>query len=763
MTTCVLALTLAGCGGGGTSTPPAPVSSLPPPAPPPPSPPPPPPPPPPAPAPTPSPTPTSVNFNDSEYQRSNGAVAAGAISAYNAGGTGQGVKIAVLDGGINPNLAEFAGRIDPASVDLVMNRPISDTEGHGTAVAAIAAAGRNGGQIQGVAFASTILALNSADPNNCDKDDGCQHSGSAIAQGIDLARTNGARVINISLGGEGASSAVLQAVSRATQAGIVIVVSAGNDGTKAIGSNPDDFAAGLAGAGNGLVIIAGAHDSARNIAGFSNRAGTGQQVYLAALGDRIRSFDHTGQPFLFSGTSFSAPVISGAAALLASAFPNLTGRQIAEILLNSADDAGTPGTDGTFGRGILNIGRAFQPQGQTSLAGSQVAISTGSNGQASGPMGDATGASVGAIVLDGYSRAYRLEVGSTLSRAQQEQPLAQSLGGDLRTASAAAGKTAVTITVNRTLTNQPRINYAYLGLSWEDARQARAVAGMALSELSPSTAVAFGFSETGRTLQQRLTGHDQNAFLVARDPLTRNGFFADASSSAGIRHLLGPVGVTATSERGRVHNPGLVRQVQDPAYTINTVAFDRRFGPALVSVGASRLDEQETMLGSRFSSAFSSRGASSDFLDASLSYDLGRGWGAFGSYSRGWTRMAGTGALVSEGRLSTDAWAFDLARAGAFSPGDKLALRVMQPLRVSSGGFDLSVPTSYDYATGAVGYENRQFSLAPTGREIDYELAYNARAFGGRLGANLFLRTEPGHIEAMDSDLGGAIRFTLGF
>jgi hypothetical protein len=319
------------------------------------------------------------------------------------------------------------------------------------------------------------------------------------------------------------------------------------------------------------------------------------------------------------------------------------------------------------------------------------------------------------------------------------------------------------ITVDRNLSSRPRINAAYLGLSYEDARQARAIAGMALSQLSPQTAVAFGFSETGRSLQQRLTGHEQNAFLVARDPLTRTGFFADASSSAGVRHLLGPIGVTLTSERGRVHNPGLVRQLQDPGYSVSAVTVDRRFGPALLSVGASRLDEQETMLGSRFSSAFARGGASSDFLDASVSYDLGRGWAAFGSYRHGRTRMAGTGALVDQGRLSTDAWSFDLAKHGAFGSGDKLAFRLMQPLRVSAGGLSLSVPTSYDYATGAVGYQIRQFSLAPTGREIDYELAYSTRAFGGSLGANLFLRTDPGHIEAMDSDLGGAIRFTLGF
>jgi hypothetical protein len=402
--------------------------------------------------------------------------------------------------------------------------------------------------------------------------------------------------------------------------------------------------------------------------------------------------------------------------------------------------------------------------GATSLAGSGAPVSTtSSNGQTSGPMGDAKGSSFGAIILDGYSRAYAIELAQTLVRTRPEQPLAQSLQGDFRTASAAAGKTAVTVTVDRTFSGQPQVGLAQAGLAYEDARQARMVAGMALSRLSPRTAVAFGFSESGRTLQQRLTGHEQNAFLVARDPLARNGFFADAGSAMGVRQRLGPVGLTLTNERGRVYQPGLVRSGEDPRYSISAATLDRRFGRALVSVGATRLDEDETMLGSRFGAAFASGGASSNFLDGSLSYDLGRGWSAFGSYRRGWTRMAGTGALVEEGRLSTDAWAFDLARHGAFRAGDKLALRVMQPLRVRSGGFDLSVPTTYDYSTGAVGYEQRPFSLAPTGREIDLELAYGVRAWGGQLGANMFLRTEPGHIEAADNDVGAAIRYTLGF
>lgn len=752
LSACIVALAVGGCSGSGGDGP-RPIPAAPPP-PPPPSPPPPPP---------PSPPPGSINYNDAEYQRSNGATAHNAIAAYNAGGTGQGVKIAVIDSGINPNLAEFAGKIDPASRDVVANRGIVDTEGHGTAVSAVAAAARNGMGMMGVAFNSTILSYNSSDPNNCDKDDGCSHSDTDIARGIDLARQNGAKVINISLGGEGAGSAMLNAVARATQAGIVVVMSAGNEEL----ANPSGFALQSAQmSGNGSLIIAGAHDANRQIASFSNRAGSGAVHYLTALGVQVRSIDQNGVATLWSGTSFSAPVISGAAALLASAFPNLSGSQIVEILLRTADDAGQAGRDTTYGNGILNIGRAFQPIGQASLAGSMMAVDLGEGSETSAPTGDGGGRGEsigGAIILDGYSRAFAVDFASSLKRAAQEQPLHQALGGHYVTSSAGAGGTAVTLTVSRRMNGAPTVGMAQMGLGYEDARQAKAVAGMAVSRLSPRTAVAFGLAESGRTLQQRLSGQYGNAFLVARDPLARNGFHADAGTSFGVRQDVGPVSLTVSAERGEVYRPGVRTNLLKDEYSIASVTADRKIGPATVSLGASRLQEDRTILGGRYASALTSGGSSTIFVDGTASFDLGDGWGAFASYRRGWTSAPGTGALVERGRLATDAFAFDLSKAGALTSSDKLALRISQPLRVRSGGFDLNMPVSYDYATGDVGFEQRFLNLAPTGREVDYELAYSVGALGGNLGLNAYLRTDPGHIETMKKDVGGAIRFTLGF
>lgn len=673
------------------------------------------------------------------------------------------MKVAIVDTGINPALSDFTGRIDPASRDMVANRGVTDTEGHGTAVAAVVAAARDGLGIQGVAFDSTILSLNTADPSDCDPDDGCSHSSLDIAQAIDFARQSGARVINISLGGPDPSSSVNSAIARAAAAGVLVVMSAGNVGDEPGGESPEGFVLTAAGAGN--VIIAGAMDATRASAPFSNKAGAGASTYLTAIGVRVRSPDQTGTNFLWSGTSFSAPVISGAAALLAGAFPNLTGQQIMAILLNSADDAGAAGTDPVFGRGILNVGRAFQPQGTLSLPGGKEVDPAEGGGAASTPMGDAKAGVAGIVVLDGYSRAYAMTLVSALQRAEQERPLGQAFRPGLSTATAGARGLAVSITVDRRLTAQPQAGLAQLGLTYEDSRKARVLSGIAMSRLGPRTAAALGLSESAKTLERRLAGHYRDAFLVARDPMSRMGFHGDSSGSFGVRRDLAGIGVTLTAERGEVLQPGFDRSIAQPRYAVGAISLGRRVGRASLSLGATRLQEQSTILGARFSPAIGVSGGTSWFADAAASLDLGRGWDAYAAYRRGSTVASGGGGLAQGGRLVTDAWTLDLGRTGAFRPGDRLSLRLMQPLRVSSGGFDLSVPVAYSYDTLSAGYENRFFNLAPTGREIDLEAAYGLGLFGGagHVSANAFARRHPGNVAAMDADLGAAIRFSLGF
>ena len=139
-------------------------------------------------------------------------------------------------------------------------------------------------------------------------------------QAFDVAVQNGAKVINLSLGGASPGSAFVNAIARAADQGIIVVIAAGNESE----ANPSDFAlvANNASAKN-MVIIAGSHDEAgANLSTFSNAAGSGQQHYLVALGESVRTINHEGTAVAGDGTSFATPQIAGAAARSASRSPN---------------------------------------------------------------------------------------------------------------------------------------------------------------------------------------------------------------------------------------------------------------------------------------------------------------------------------------------------------------------------------------------------------------------------------------------------------
>jgi hypothetical protein len=85
--------------------------------------------------------------------------------------------------------------------------------------------------------------------------------------------------------------------------------------------------------------------------------------------------------------------------------------------------------------------------------------------------------------------------------------------------------------------------------------------------------------------------------------------------------------------------------------------------------------------------------------------------------------------------------------------GDRFGLRLSQPLRIDGGGFAMSLPTSFDYASMAPGYSIVRSSLVPRGRELDAELSYGRRWLGnGWISGNLFTRRQPGHFQSAAPD-----------
>jgi subtilisin family serine protease len=719
----------------------------------------------PTPTPAPTPTPTPTNFDTAEYRRSDGPAYHGAITAYQAGASGAGVTIGIIDSGIATANAEFAGRISSASADFASNGSIEDAGGHGTAVATVLAAARNDSRTLGMAWGATILALRTDKAGTCtstnaDGESGCSHSTDAIALALDHARVSGAKIVNISLGGDAAPSNLLAAVSRASAAGMVIVISAGNDGSAA----PDGFAASFANAnvGRGQVIIAASVDAQGVHSSFSDGALGYESATLSALGERVLSQDQTGAQFLYSGTSFSAPQIAGAAALLAQAFPNLTGAQIVQLLLSSATDAGAAGPDAVYGAGILNITKAFAPVGSTSLAGSATPLSLTANGALSAPMGDAAAVgSLSAVALDALGRAYGVDLKPTLRSDTPNLSLAPAL--QIRRQNFSVDSGPISVAMSLAPGRGSAVEARRLMLSPDDAAQARALSGAVTMRMGGGMTVSMGFSEGAGSLAARIDGASEPAFLIAGTTRSTVGFDQAAASGFAMRQVVAPrLALTASAEQGHAfHTRRDLTQAPwendgHDGYASFGVGAQSWVGPLTFNLGATFMREDGTLLGARFGPSLGTLAGRSLFVDSTVTFDSGGGWRASVAVRQGWTDGGGA-------HVQTNAWALDGEKRGVIGRNDWLALRLSQPLRVASGGIGLLLPTGYDYATRTPTFTKEQLGLAPRGRQIDGEAVYSQPLGIGWLTTNAYWRKDSGNLAWFPDDFGGAMRFSLEF
>ena len=263
-----------------------------------------------------------------------------APDAWSAVGAGAAsVPIAVIDSGIDPNHPEMAGRLLPGWNFLTGNTDTSDGLGHGTSVGGVAGAAANNGKGgAGVAWDSPLMPFVVLDSSD--------HAAySDIMNAIVLAADRGVRVINVSLGGTTPSAGLQWAVDYAWLRGCIVIAAAMNNGS----STP------MYPAACDKVIAVGATTQGDQLAGFSNY---GSWVDLVAPGEGILTLIRGRCMRTRSGTSFSAPMVAGVAAMVLAARSDLTVQELSDVLLAGCDDLGTVGTDDYFGVGRINASRA---------------------------------------------------------------------------------------------------------------------------------------------------------------------------------------------------------------------------------------------------------------------------------------------------------------------------------------------------------------------------------------------------------------------
>jgi subtilisin family serine protease len=254
---------------------------------------------------------------------------------------GPGIPVTIVDSGIDLSHPEFASRPDTE----VLNPQVPEFGGrHGTAVASLVGAPANGVGMVGIYPQAVLRSWDAAVA-----DEGRELAVGDIVAGIAAASRAGTGVINLSLGSSERSASIEQAVNEAVRRGSLVVAASGNDGEE---GNPLTYPAALP-----HVLTVGATNRADVVASFSSRS---RYVDLAAPGDGV-TVAWTPPPSYQTGdgTSFSAPLVSGAAAWVWTVRPELDNTQLFEVLRRSARDIGPPGRDLDSGFGVLDVAAAL--------------------------------------------------------------------------------------------------------------------------------------------------------------------------------------------------------------------------------------------------------------------------------------------------------------------------------------------------------------------------------------------------------------------
>ena len=275
------------------------------------------------------------------------------------GCTGKGVRIALVDSGVYVDHPELkAAKIEPGWNYVDGNEDISDGVGHGTFIAGLLAAQPdNGAGICGLCPDATLVPLKAFSATTGTLD-------TALAAIEDAWRKYDCDIIHMSFGILAQSlkeenRLIMEAALETASEHALLVAAAGNsNGTAAY------YPAAYEGV---LSVAAVSQGLSRWTSGFYGSQ-YNDTVDLAAPGGDITSLSTSGELIIGSGTSYAAPLATAAAALLLEREPELTGAELTERLMASAQDLGEPGRDDEYGAGLLRVDRLLMEDATAAAA-----------------------------------------------------------------------------------------------------------------------------------------------------------------------------------------------------------------------------------------------------------------------------------------------------------------------------------------------------------------------------------------------------------
>ncbi len=726
------------------------------------------------------------------------------------------VKVAVLDSGIDLDHPELDGNLLLDQSVTCTNSGCANGGGdkgaliggslfyHGTAVAGIIAAERNedGVGMHGVAPMAKLMSI------------GFSNSGGNLTfgdvPGIKYALDHGAQVLNASYGSStpitvedpttlhtdltttyGGTNYITQ-FQHIVSNHAIIVFSNGNDAL----NQPQSFA-GLPYYFQGAVAPVGVNQSNYNIvnpthldwsknwvaaisvdankviSSFSNECGVAAEWCLAAPGEISKSTTNGGGYITnIQGTSFAAPNITGAIAVMLGAYPQLAPEQALQILFDTAEDLGVAGVDTVYGHGLVDLKKATSPaDGNWVLAvhGSHSSSSFNVN-NSSLNLGSAfgqglSGHQVHVMFLDRYNKDYDLPLDVFDNKIQYRE--------DNLTKLSKLGYGVFTNTMQ--IDDNSRVSYSfkddvgrgrpqlpdYLSNNQDsgDTKLANASYFSKIGDEKQSIDVNFNYETKISdvfTYSALTAANDSNLSITGAYKNPYLGFSSDAKSS-----------IVAYNNKSSRVAMGVYQgtQKQDNSYQFDNstdsgikgafVEYAKKHHKGTVSWVSGVNVENQTFLGSEAAGAFNLAGKTSTYYTGLGSkYYLSDDLALMGSYNIGVTKANASGSsFISEmGNVVSDSFSLGLEYSNFAKDGDKIGVTLTQPLRVRSAKATMNLPYAID-ANSNIYYRHQNVNLAAKDQELDLETYYGLRlSEDSQLALSGVYAVNPGNNSANDNE-----------
>lgn len=671
--------------------------------------------------------------------------------------------------------------------------------GHGASVASLIVAAHDGEGVMGIAPRAGVVLHNPFDATGT-------ASWADVRKGIVKLKSRRASIINASLGEAGSVlpgswNKIFGAGSVAAHKdSTVYVIAAGNEGLTQ--SSDIEWGASM---GTHFLVV-GSVDPAGNISGFSNRpgeaclltngvCGAGGKLmnrFITAPGELILVSDGMGGTVRRTGTSFSAPLVSGAIALLHDRWPWLAKDPAAtvEIILRSARDLGAPGVDPVYGAGLLDVTASQSPLDFSRLLFYKVRDGVAVRQSVANLQ--AKGVRAGWEANGVYFALFE-KVGK--STRDFMVPMSTMLSGTVTTAFGSKEefqhflKQRLTDFINKNDNGDFTDVASYTtpdrgGWRMSIASQNPTAFLTGQTDQVPHSAMraaapggGFAFSAGYGAGAMALAG--QRGFGMISDfagdggvnPLlslaSGGGFFASEFALAGRTRV--SVGFT---ERTLAAADDLARTPVERAFNLGekrsanalNLRLDHDFAAGTgLSLSYTLLREDDALLAVQARNGLLEGGSRSEALTLGATAELGSGVSFAASASAGRTRTSDDAQqLITSGQgVLTSAFAVSATKNGVLGGGDRVRLSFTQPMHIESGRMTLNAAAITDRASGEIAVVESEFAIAGEQRVHTGEFLYAAPLQDGRGELSLFGRATFGAASDYRTGIAGGVRVRL--